>query len=229
MNLQVAGYAKRVDWKSGPVWSWKEHRFPLVFRGGMVEFEPGLVVDLSTGVVWRRPPGTREELFVLEEGEHNDCPVVFVRHVPSGKRISAAPDLRSATRQRIAFESAPRELAEKKDYGSVIEWVFDKYRVEVQSWAVELSDHCRGYQKRGRKRNKKFREQIPGGEAAGKRPEDFDPIQLHRGMRVELEHTDDRMLATEIAMDHLAEDSDYYEKLATIHNPVRKLKNRLMR
>jgi len=38
------------------------------------------------------------------------------------------------------------------------------------------------------------------------------------GIKVELEHTDDIYIAREIAMDHLAEDPDYYNKLKKIHN-----------
>lgn len=62
-----------------------------------------------------------------------------------------------------------------------------------------------------------YRESIPGGRASGMRPRDFDPGQLAVGTRVELEHTGNARLAREIAMDHLAEDPDYYIKLATIH------------
>ncbi|MCU0912951.1 MAG: hypothetical protein MUC88_00135 [Planctomycetes bacterium] len=56
-------------------------------------------------------------------------------------------------------------------------------------------------------------ERIPGGVAAGKRPEDFDQEQLHAGIKVEMEHTRDRKVAREIAMDHLTEDRHYYIKL----------------
>lgn len=51
---------------------------------------------------------------------------------------------------------------------------------------------------------------LAGGRAAGKKPSDFDPAQLRLGTRHEMEHTDDPALAREIAMDHLAEDSQYY-------------------
>jgi len=56
-------------------------------------------------------------------------------------------------------------------------------------------------------------EKLPGGLADDKAPEDFDPDQLRLGMHIELEHTDDKELAQEIAMDHLMEDSHYYVKL----------------
>lgn len=37
--------------------------------------------------------------------------------------------------------------------------------------------------------------------------------ELDKGIKVELEHTNDRKVAKEIALDHLAEKPDYYEKL----------------
>lgn len=60
-------------------------------------------------------------------------------------------------------------------------------------------------------------EKIPGGLAKGKKPSDFDKEQLEKGIKVELEHSDDdRDLAREIAMDHLVEDPKYYDKLEKI-------------
>lgn len=40
--------------------------------------------------------------------------------------------------------------------------------------------------------------------------------QLIKGINIEMEHTDDSKVAYEIAMDHLYEMSDYYDKLSTI-------------
>lgn len=68
-------------------------------------------------------------------------------------------------------------------------------------------------------------EWLPGGEARGRSPEDFDPAQLARGTDVEMEHvrggaipmSHQRAIAREIAMDHLAEDPAYYRKLAKVH------------
>lgn len=57
---------------------------------------------------------------------------------------------------------------------------------------------------------------IPGGQAEGMDPSKFDPEQLTRGTRHEMEHTNDVMVAREIAMDHLVEDSDYYRKLEQV-------------
>ncbi len=59
-------------------------------------------------------------------------------------------------------------------------------------------------------------DKIPGGLASGKNRRDFDEKRLEAGIKVELEHTSDRGIAAEIAMDHLTEDPDYYQKLKTI-------------
>lgn len=53
---------------------------------------------------------------------------------------------------------------------------------------------------------------------AGDRPDsDFDPDQLKKGIAVEMEHTNNRTVAGEIAKDHLAEDPEYYTMLARCH------------
>lgn len=60
-------------------------------------------------------------------------------------------------------------------------------------------------------------DRLPGGRADNKKPSNFEASELQRGVRVELEHTNTRSLAQEIAMDHLTEDPKYYRKLKTIH------------
>jgi hypothetical protein len=52
--------------------------------------------------------------------------------------------------------------------------------------------------------------------------EDVDAEELEMGIKVEMEHTKDKKIAREIALDHLSETSDYYTKLKAIHkeNPV---------
>lgn len=62
-----------------------------------------------------------------------------------------------------------------------------------------------------------FAEHLPGGQAVGMGPEDFDPIDLAAGIQDELEEhfgpaatPEQRAFAQEISMDHLAEDPMYY-------------------
>lgn len=66
---------------------------------------------------------------------------------------------------------------------------------------------------------------LRGGRADGRRPRDFDFKALLKGTLHELEHTSDMAVAMEIAMDHLAEDRRYYDKLDKIEGvhlkPVR--------
>ena len=45
--------------------------------------------------------------------------------------------------------------------------------------------------------------------------------QLEKGTKVELEHTDDKEIAREIAMDHIWEDRKYYDKLADIEESTK--------
>lgn len=71
-----------------------------------------------------------------------------------------------------------------------------------------------------------YSDQLPGGEADDASPEDYDEDELELGIKEELEHTDDRDIAEEIAMDHLEEDSDYYsseERKAHIARRIRDL------
>jgi hypothetical protein len=67
------------------------------------------------------------------------------------------------------------------------------------------------------------KDRIPGGLADKKKPEDFDYNQLQKGIKIELEHTSDPLIAQEIAMDHLTEDDKYYDKLEIIEAMLNKL------
>lgn len=47
----------------------------------------------------------------------------------------------------------------------------------------------------------------------------IDPQDIAEGTDVEMEHTTDRAVARQIAMDHLREDPDYYRKLRIVESP----------
>ena len=64
------------------------------------------------------------------------------------------------------------------------------------------------------------KDQMAGGLADKKKPEDFDPEQLAAGTKIEHEHAESSEIAQEIAMDHLTEDKDYYIKLKSIEKYV---------
>jgi hypothetical protein len=56
-------------------------------------------------------------------------------------------------------------------------------------------------------------DKVPGGKGDEAKEADVDPDQLSKGTEIELEHTNDRALAKEIAIDHLMEFPDYYDRL----------------
>lgn len=70
---------------------------------------------------------------------------------------------------------------------------------------------------------------LEGGRGDNLSDGDVDKEELKKGLKVEKEHTKDKRIAKEIALDHLAEDPNYYSKLEIIHkeNPSRaKKKNK---
>lgn len=56
-------------------------------------------------------------------------------------------------------------------------------------------------------------DRLPGGYADRGPPPGLSLDQVRKGIRVEMEHTNDPRIALEIAMDHLWEDRRYYDKL----------------
>jgi len=54
---------------------------------------------------------------------------------------------------------------------------------------------------------------LKGGVGDATAPHDVDPVELSMGQTVEMEHTVDTDIATEIALDHLFKDPKYYSKL----------------
>lgn len=63
---------------------------------------------------------------------------------------------------------------------------------------------------------------LPGGKADFRPDSDFDAAALAKGIKVEMEHTNDPKKAKEIAKDHLAERADYYERLAEVEESKEK-------
>jgi tRNA nucleotidyltransferase (CCA-adding enzyme) len=61
--------------------------------------------------------------------------------------------------------------------------------------------------------SKRSKQLLPGGLGDKLKPEDVDPKELEMGIKVEMEHTDNKELAKEVALDHLSEMKDYYSKL----------------
>ena len=56
-------------------------------------------------------------------------------------------------------------------------------------------------------------EKLVGGNGDGETEQSFDIEQIKKGLKVELEHTDDQLIALEIVYDHLTESGTYYDEL----------------
>lgn len=59
-------------------------------------------------------------------------------------------------------------------------------------------------------------DQLEGGLADESTVTEFDPLQISKGIEIEMEHTNDPKVALEITMDHLKEIPDYYSRLDTM-------------
>jgi hypothetical protein len=59
-------------------------------------------------------------------------------------------------------------------------------------------------------------EKLVGGVGDYRDIESFDPVQAIKGVKVEMEHSNDVKTVIEIVVDHLTEDPLYYDKLEKI-------------
>ena len=59
---------------------------------------------------------------------------------------------------------------------------------------------------------------MPGGLADDKSVVDFNSDQILKGLKVELEHTNDPRIALEITMDHITENPEYYTYLENMES-----------
>ena len=60
---------------------------------------------------------------------------------------------------------------------------------------------------------KEKKQKLKGGKGDKLSLSDFDPVEVKKGLKAEMEHTSDKEIAKEIVADHLAEDPHYYSKL----------------
>ena len=62
---------------------------------------------------------------------------------------------------------------------------------------------------------------LVGGKGDALDPKTIPREELEDAIRVEMEHTKDREIAQEIALDHFSEDREYYRKLRQIEKSLR--------
>jgi len=110
--------------------------------------------------------------------------------VANSDRTVAQDQRRPATEKRV-----PEYRRSIEDYRKAIK---DAYRVDIAN----------------------FKDRLKGGRADGKPITNYDLKELLEGIRFEREHTDDNLLALEMAMDHLETIPDYYIRLHRMENDV---------
>ncbi len=69
-------------------------------------------------------------------------------------------------------------------------------------------------------------DKLKGGKADKSKPKDFNSKALKKGAKVEREHTKNKKVAKEIAMDHLKEFPNYYTKLEKMEKSLKKGKKK---
>ena len=66
-----------------------------------------------------------------------------------------------------------------------------------------------------------LKDKIPGGKADDKDIAEYDKDQLLKGLKIEMEHTDDPATALEITTDHLEENDKYYDHLEDMEKTMK--------
>lgn len=86
---------------------------------------------------------------------------------------------------------------------------------KVHSWAEDNKFEVKDVESAIYKLATKFTQILSGGRSIekGLTESDVDSKQLKMGIKVEMEHTDDKEVAKKIALDHLAEFPNYYTAL----------------
>ena len=95
-----------------------------------------------------------------------------------------------------------------KSKGQAGSWDCDEW--STATGKKKLPEHVK------KQEEKKASNVLVGGAGDNKKPSDFPKDVLSHAVEHELEHTNDRKVAEEIAIDHLTEDVDYYKKLKKI-------------
>ena len=104
--------------------------------------------------------------------------------------------------------------------GSIFFLPFDPASAQVSS-PKKFEEYRAAIQKEFGLDAKNFKDSLRGGRADGKNLTKYDLQQLLLGIKVELEHTSDKMIALEIATDHLEDIPDYYTRLLNMRKEAK--------
>lgn len=117
-----------------------------------------------------------------------------------------------------ALEAHAKKLQESVNNDTPLpDWV----EAKITRSNADLLDVYEFVEHGGLDRERKQADILPGGIGDQKNVWDFDPRQVNKGIRVEMEHTGDAEVALDIVKDHLTEDPRYYDKLEKIERSGR--------
>lgn len=108
----------------------------------------------------------------------------------------------SGTQIRTALGDQSLSIAEKK---KLFKGIFGWYAPNLAKLIFKVLGDM--------KKSEMNEDRLPGGRGDALIAADVDPNELKMGIAHEMEHTRDKRIATEIALDHLAEDPKYYTHL----------------
>lgn len=146
------------------------------------------------------------------------------KHLPRVKkrdRVTNQPTIRML-KIKVGKESVERPCVVYKYKG--------KRKVHVlEDWRLSELTHLEARPHKTKLKTRTSNDIIKGGYADNLPDSHFDPEELSKGIRVEMEHTNDINIAKEIAKDHLAESPDYYKEIEKMeqHLEEEKLKNEM--
>jgi hypothetical protein len=101
-------------------------------------------------------------------------------------------------------DSDPMEAQDNR--GPVVEKRLPEYRRSIEDYRKAIKDAYKVD-------IKDFKDTLKGGYADGKPITKYDLAQLLEGIKWERQHTNDSLVALELAMDHLERIPDYYSHL----------------
>ena len=104
--------------------------------------------------------------------------------------------------------------------GSIFFLPFDPASAQVSS-PKKFEEYRAAIQKEFGLDAKNFKDSLKGGRADGKDLTKYDLQQLLLGIKIELEHTSDKMIALEITTDHLEDIPDYYTRLLNMRKEAK--------
>jgi hypothetical protein len=124
-----------------------------------------------------------------------------------------------------------KDMVENKDGETTEKWS-EKYKRSIDCdnpKGFSQKAHCQGRKKKvkeeklvgGKADKKTFQDLVNKNKKHSKNLFELEKqlkSQLNKGIKVEMEHTKDKLKAKEIALDHLFEDPKYYDKLKKIEN-----------